>query len=525
MKKIALLLLSMPVLASLQHDDFVARILAYFEAYQVHFPQEKVYLHIDRPQYLSGDTLWLKAYCVEATGHQTDSSQKVLYVELIDINAHKIIDTHILKVLDGWSADNFVLSDSLKTGQYQLRAYTNWMRNFPEEFFFHQNISITNHADKTKPNPHLPTSTIQIQFFPEGGNLITNLPNRIAFKATNVYGQSVDIKGFILDNNQDTLQAIRSEHLGLGVFMLKPQIGKTYTAVVHYQEETQTFELPLAQSEGFVMMVNNQPDKVKVFVYHQEPIPQTGKLLLLAQQRGKVCYVAESSMADASFSVNIPIQKFSDDGIVHFTLFTENNVPVCERIVYVNLHKLLKINILADKAQYKPREKVTLQCQVSNTDGIPQEGNFSITVTDAQQMPEKAFTQDIRSYLLFSSDIQGFIENPAYYFDESNAQVTHHLDLLLMTQGWRRFVWKQVLADSLPTPAYTPEYALTLAGSFSRTYQDKIPKDVNLTLMLKDQFEQQILTQVPDLKTNTFKFDNVEYNGLTEIFLGITGKK
>lgn len=479
---LALILLSF----ALRDDDPARRITERFVRYQAAFPQEKVFLHLDRPYYSAGETIWYKAYLLDASTHEADSVSGVLYVELIDASARTVLQTRQLRAEAGYAAGDFALPDSLPAGPYQLRAYTNWMRNFPEEFFFTHDFRV---FDARPVETALPApGPVDLQFFPEGGQLTAGFDCRVAFKAIGPDGRGVDVTGTILANDRDTLTAFRSTNLGMGQFTIPVQAGQTYTAVLFNPDGTERrIPLPGVPAAGFGLAVHAfAKESIRVFVHNAAPQAASPReLVLLVQQRGVVCFVAKGNTGGRSFSVNVPRSKFPNDGIAHLTLFDDAGNPLAERLVFIRQKQELRVQVQPDKPRYKPREAVTLALTVTDREGKPATGNFSLAATDAGQVVAEPQAQTLVSYLLLSSDLHGAVEQPGRYFDPANSEAGVHLDLLMMTQGWRRFVWKEVLADSLPQPhsRFLFEQSLSVTGTVRRPNGKPFEKKVGLTLL------------------------------------------
>jgi TonB-dependent Receptor Plug Domain len=485
-------------------ETLTEKILAKLEKYRLSTPQEKIYLHFDKPYYMAGETMWFKGYLFDGITHKIDSVSRVLYVDLIDETQGKIIATRTLKC-DGSTHGDILLPDSLAEGMYQIRAYTNYMRNFSEEFFFRQEIKIWQGSVRNRlsdVNAQKMTEASDVQFFPEGGNSVLGLDSRIGFKSLNVLGKGVDIQGFVLENQKDTVVAFQSEHLGMGFFNYTPEAQKTYTAYVKQNDgKYRQFALPNAYEQGFTMAVDNltNKEKIKVYVTNNSPKPadKSSEIVVVAQQRGQLCFMAKGNETQKSFAVSIPKNKIPDDGIVQITLMNAKGEPVCERLIFNNQNKQISLKITPDKSDYKIREKVTVNLEATDAEGKPVEGNFSVAVTDANQVLSEPFQENLLSYLLLSSDasnlsmadyytaLRGNIEQPAYYFDKENTNAARHLDILMMTQGWRRFIWRELMADKIPKMDYFLETGLEITGKALRP-NGKVAENVTLTLLIKN---------------------------------------
>jgi hypothetical protein len=538
-------------------DDPIKLIVSQLEKWTNEHPQEKVYLQFDKPFYGIGDDIWFKGYITVGPKHQLSALSGALNVELID-DQDSVRQWIKLPVENGLAIGDFALADTLKEGNYRVRAYTNYMRNAGEEYYFEKNIAIGNAATNTvfttakysyTPLPsgqkvdanisylnldntpytgkevsysirlnnkqimkgkgvtddkgtlavtfinatpaavetgkivtnikiaekNTVTKTIafksnsgvvDVQFFPESGNLVNGVRSRVAFKAIGTNGLGVDIKGTVTDNNGVELAALTTRHLGMGYFALMPVSGKTYKATITFPDGSQkTVLLPAAVDNGYVLSVN-QPDTINLSVrVTASGSTNTKDAYLVAQSSGEVCYVARNAAGSLSFNALVPKKKFPS-GIAQFTLFSATGQPLNERIVFIQRDAdMLKLNISTDKTVTAPREKVTIKLNARNNSGQPVIGAFSASVIDESKVETNDNAETtILSQLLLTSDLKGYIEQPNYYFNKVNEQTQTDLDVLMMTQGYRRFAWKPLLTNQLPAAAYPAEKSLQVSG-------------------------------------------------------------
>jgi TonB-dependent Receptor Plug Domain len=513
------------------------KILLQLEKYRQNTPQEKLYLHFDKPYYMAGETMWFQGYLFDGIGHTIDSVSRVVYVDLVNETTGKIIANRTLRCIGSTHGD-IALPDTLEEGVYHVRAYTNYMRNFSEETFFNQDFKVWQGKNKSRLNADKVdklTQAADVQFFPEGGNAVVGLDCRIGYKALNILGKGVDIQGFVLDSGKDTVVAFQSEHLGMGVFNYTPEAQKTYTAYVKQNDgKYREFGLPNAYEKGFSMAVDNlsNKEKIKVFITNNSPKPadKAAELIVVAQQRGSLVFMAKGTDAQKGFSVSIPKNKILDDGIVQITLIDAQGEPRCERLVFSNQNKQLNLRVSSDKTTYKTREKVTVNLEATDSEGKPVEGNFSVAVTDGNQVLAEPNQENLLTYLLLSSDVnnlnggefysnlRGNVEQPAYYFDKNNENANRHLDILMMTQGWRRFVWRDLMANKFPKMDNFLETGLSVTGKALRP-NGKIADKVTLTMMLKNgKLNPQFQMGTTDSLGN-YGFYELDFNDSTQVFI------
>jgi hypothetical protein len=489
----AFLLLSFTAYFTTTNNDTLQKIVTKLEQYTIKTPQEKVYLHFDKPYYMAGETIWYAGYLFDAINHGIDSVSTVLYVDLIDPSVGKVLQSGTMKCQSGMTQGSFTLPDNLPQGTYQVRAYTNYMRNYDDSYFFKRDIKIW----QSKPNKATDTEYEQLakvadlQFFPEGGYLVSDVDCRVAFKAVNVAGHGIEAEGAIMENDTGLVCAFKAENLGMGMVNFIPKAGKIYTAKLKtavFDTKMATIALPQVQAVGYVLAVDNVSNKdfVRVVVINNTPkeAANAKSVTLLGHQRGRFCFGSAISEAKKTSIIRIPRSGIPDDGLVHLTLFDPDGKPLCERLIFAQQNKQINLKVTADKAMYKPREKVTLTVEATDTLGKPVEGAFSIAATDGSQVITTGNEQNIYTHLLMTSDLKGYIEEPASYFKKTDTKSLRALDILMMTQGWRRFDWANVVADKYPTLKYPIEQGLTIKGQVSRP-NGKISKNVSVTLMVK----------------------------------------
>lgn len=308
-----------------------------------------------------------------------------------------------------------------------------------------------------------------IQFFPEGGELITGVPTQIAFKAMGSNGLGVGVTGTVTDNTGNQLATLSSTHLGMGSFYLNTEPGKSYQANLIFKDGSRkTVPLPKPLSSGIsIQVVNTSSDVVNFKIVSNDAYFQENQgkgLYIVAQNGGRVYYAAQSKLQTQVTSAKIPAGKFPS-GIIQMTLFSSTGDPVSERMIFILHQQALKLSLKSDLPAYKVRQKVKMTISAKDsTQRIA--GDFSLSVVDQQKVPVDENTETtILSSLLLSSDLQGFVERPNYYFIQTDAKKRAELDILMLTQGYRRFSYQEILANRFPQTAYLPEQGITVSGS------------------------------------------------------------
>jgi len=518
---------------------FLNRAINSLDAYSVKNPVEKVYLQVDKNYYAAGDDIWFKAYLTMGSRHELSEISSVLNVELINNDKGLIEQSVKLPVVSGLTWGDFKLPDTLKEGLYTIRAYTKWMRNAGTEYFFDKTINVGNaimqnvltkkESKLIKQKQHSATQKIasdktDIQFFPESGSLVYGLASRVAFKAIGSDGLGKDIKGVVVDDQNHEIIQFSSRHLGMGVFNLLPVNGKTYKAIITLPDgSVNTIKLPLPSVSGYVLHIKDADSlTIEVKIEASRDLIQTNQgINLIAQSGNQVYYAAKSNSMSSSFFAIIPKNKFPS-GIVQFTLFSSNGEPLNERLVFIKNNDQLKLSIAAG-GNFSPRGKTRINFSAKNQQGQPVFGNFSVAVVDETKAPvNEAAESGIFSSLLLTSDIKGYIEQPGYYFAAANDHTNADLDILMLTQGYHRFEWKQILTSAAPPIVYQPEASLEITG-YLKTLSGKPVPNGKISLLSANQSF--FLRDTVSNSSGYFAFKNLQFKNSTRFVIQSKTKK
>ena len=288
--------------------------------------------------------------------------------------------------------------------------------------------------------PNKKGNPIQFGVFPEGGNLVTGIKSKLAFNAVNIDGFPLDVKGTLYENDKPLVE-FNSVHAGMGSFDLTPVAGKNYHIRLTEPETDSTFVLPEILPEWIAMNLAGRDKEYLDFIVSQSQGMPKSTVYLRGQMRGMVCCMAGGRL-NRELKIRIPLKEFPQQGIAEFTLFNENMFPVAERLVYIHPNKKLYIEVQPDKEKYETREKATLKIKVTDETGQPVQANLGVSVFDKLYQDARE-QENIQTRCFLSEQLKGRIYDPAYYFDERNKDRKDVLDLLLLTQGWRRYIWEE----------------------------------------------------------------------------------
>lgn len=449
--------------------------------------QEKVYVHTDNSTYFVGDTLWYKAYVVRADNLQPTNMSKLLYVELLTPDGYLVERQHVLVSAAGHTCGQFVLKDSLYSGYYEIRAYTRWQLNFnvtekdytsddrykfygaqaAKDFFrdyeglYSRVIPIYEKPKKEgdysyrymarRPKQHVQKekTLLQCRFYPEGGQLVQGVESNVAFEVTDNNGQQFDIEGKLSDG-----RSIRPSHMGRGTFTITPGASAA-TVTFDWNGKPVTFRLPKAQKQGAVISYDASTAKAKVRAAGVTPAAYA----ILC--RGKLVHFNTMNGA-GDIAID---QTQCPTGINEIIIYDSEAQPVASRLFFVNHHDYgtpVQVSLTASGDTIGKQSTLKPYAPVELTMTVPREerwiGTMSVAVRDAQTEDLGYDNGNIMTDMLLSSELKGFIANPAYYFVSDDAQHRSDLDLLMMVQGWRRY-------KRVETLRYEPEKNLTYEGT------------------------------------------------------------
>jgi hypothetical protein len=439
-----------------------AQLRSLFGDYSTSWVQEEIFVHCDKDLYLTGELCWFKLYCVDAVLHRPIGMSKLAYWELLDRTDKPVAQLKI-GLREGFGTGSYLLPESLSSGIYKIRCYTNWMKNFDAAFYFEKEITVINPHQFYDKDTLKKEHACSLRCYPEGGNLVNGIPSTVAFRVVNPDGKGVDAHGFVIDDLGDTVRMIRSVRMGIGRFVVTPQRGRSYRAIVMLSNgEKAVAELPKTDSGGFVMHLSDSGGgRLKIAVESGgEPVAgavaTTGGLVyLFVHTRGSVKIVQGNMLINNRASFVIDKSRLGD-GISHITIFDAGKRPVCERLFFKYPTGQLKVGVSSNKETYSSREKIDVTVNtMSDSGATPANLSMAVYKIDTLQAMDN---MNIENYLWLSADLPEAIESPAYYFDPSNPARDSAVDDLMLTQGWRRFNWEDILGGKKPVFSFLPEY-------------------------------------------------------------------
>ncbi len=483
------------------------------------YPQEKIHVQLDKSYYATGETIWFKAYLV--TGNVPSIISTNFYAELINERG-MVLQRKTMPIFQGSAASHFDLPDSMQFSKLYLRAYTSWMLNSDSSSLYIKPLNIIKAASAER-QPANPAS-FTLTFFPEGGDIIEDVQCRIAFKTNDQDGKPFPVSGIITGPSGKNLGSFKSSHNGMGYFSIILKAGEIYKAlwkdtsgITHETPlpavKTGTAALSINQGNGLLFFTLTRPENVTE--YFKEYV-------VVAQMHQETKYVAKINMkVKTSISAQIPTDSLPD-GIMQITVFNGMQVPVAERIVFINHgnYSFITDLHLAEK-NIKPRGKNVLQIDV----GGKFTSNLSVSVTDADLNVTGGSRENIFSQLLLTEDLRGYVYDPAYYFSSDEDSVKQQLDLVMMTNGWRRFNWEKLLANQWPVIKYPPDNYLSIAGKVFGIPESRL-LGKSLTGVLKGSANGgNSILFIPIDKDGSFKSDGNYFFDTVKLFYQVSADK
>ncbi|MDR3227214.1 MAG: TonB-dependent receptor plug domain-containing protein [Prevotellaceae bacterium] len=305
-----------------------------------------------------------------------------------------------------------------------------------------------------------------VSFFPEGGYLLEGASCGVTFKALNTNGLAETITGEIVDSDGAVVFNIETLHLGMGKFYLNVEKDKKYYAVCRNDKGLEKrFELPQAQKNTYSLKTNWVKDNLYVTVQKSADIETEKQLYILMHTRGITLYADKWNFSDRAIILN---KNDFQSGVLQILLLDSQLNPVSERLIFnINDKEKTNTEFKTNKNNYEAREKITAKVKITDADNTTIKGNFSVSVTDNSDSPADT-TISILSTLLLTSEIKGYVENPNFYFQNDNKTTTEALDILMQTQGWRRYNVPEILKGNYEQAEIDFEKGQKISGSVKK---------------------------------------------------------
>lgn len=472
-------------------------------------PQEKAYLHLDNTSYYQGDKIWFQCYVATAGTNRPTQLSRALHVELLNPGGN-VVDRRVLPIVDGRCNGNFSLTQlPFYSGFYEIRAYTKYMLNFGEQTIFSRTIPIFDkphdESDTAEKRMIRPRSTggkypvkrkfegrerrVNMRFYPEGGNLVEGLQQRVAFEITDADGHAIALAGRVCDKSGNVKAEFAAVHDGRGAFDITPAEGDR--ALIVADGKSYDFALPQVQTQGVSMRLDNlsSTDSLTVEVCKNAATPAIMLGAAVISNGALASYNILDLSDETPLRFAVDKRKLSP-GTARMLLIDPDGQIVADRIFFARTGPRASISVTTDKDEYEPYDSVRLDVALCDEAGAPLRSPLSISVRDGQD--EAAYGNDLRAELLLMSEIRGYVHRPSYYFEADDPARREALDLLLMVQGWRRYKWEWWSGTEPFDLKYLPEHGVEVHGQVLRYGTDKPMTDIHLSSILLKRGEEDI---------------------------------
>ncbi|MBO7570304.1 MAG: hypothetical protein J6T11_08165, partial [Bacteroidaceae bacterium] len=458
-----------------QQSEEATNVLSYIQKamnFNKVVPQEKVYLHFDNMGYFENETMWFKAYVTRTDNGRATDLSKVLYVELLNPSGD-VLKTQKYPIDSlGQSHGDMKLDTLFGSGFYEVRAYTRYMTNWgvnavfsrvfpifkaPKEEGKYDDLTIRemlykhrdpNNRDRTDSlylkamDEGIYTSdlmkTISVQFYPEGGNLIMGKRGRVAMLSVDDNGRPYQSEGFVTNEKGDVLASVQTDSLGRGLFELVPDSGQLTFQMRNLQKkekrQVQFFPLPNVKTEGCALTFDAIDENMLATLQCTDGL--CGHLLgYVLMHNGNISY-CDTVTASPLIEIALDRQK-QEEGVSQLTVFDSDGRIMAERLFFIcpKQNDADSIRVVAKTERLKPCGKVELELQAQPNAYLSFSAMDAETMTNGKQ-------GNMKTWMLLSSEVRGYIHNIDYYFESDDKEHRASADLLMMTQGWRRYDWR-----------------------------------------------------------------------------------
>jgi hypothetical protein len=449
--------------------------------YANEYGQERVYIQYDKSSYAPGETIWFKSYLMK--GILPADESKTFYTDFSDDKGN-LLSHNVSAILDGSSSGQFDIPADY-TGKFiHVKAYTKWMLNFDSAFLYQKDILILGKSQGTAAPKMIVEPTLV--FFPEGGDAVIGVMNKIAFKSNDQWGRPVKIKGAIYDKAGKIVDSIRILHDGMGFFYLNPQPGETYTA--KWKDESgksYITPLPAAKTDGISIQLNVNDTK-RIFTVSAPPSAADGlqSIYLIGTINQFQAFKVKKDISNGIASGIIPVQNLPS-GILTITVFDTAWNPLAERITYIK-NEEYKFDAELTVEHWGLNKRARNEIMITVPDSL--HTDFGVSITDAGIDSDSS--NNIISGLMLTSDIKGIVFNPAYYFSENNNAINQNLDLVMLTNGWRRFKWDDVVKNKMPVIKFKKDTSyLSLSGKVYGATASQLRDNASIILVVNQKNE------------------------------------
>lgn len=459
-------------------------------------PVEKIYVHTDTDDYFTGDTVWFKVYLTDSRSGRLIPSAENVYVNMIDEFGESNLKL-VLLCVNGHASGSFVIPESAKAGNYLLQAYTNYLFNFEPDSHFYKQLTISKISGSSRSISKSNSSgkmVAEVKFFPEGGVLLENANNVVAFRAVDRFGYGVDVSGKIKDEKGVEIATFSADYKGMGMLFLNPETGKSYFATIDgFPSFRYQFE-PVKEGAK-IQFVNHTSNEVIINIARNVQENHEEVFYIVNMYRGEVLFYQEFKMEGINQVLKFKSTSLKP-GINKLILLDKSFITVSERLLFSENNKSNSLFVEADKKVYDKRSKIMLKIADEKYNNDEDFSNLSVSIVHQLLVPEDGFSKNVLSNILIDSELKGFVDSSADLFKDTEISSETKLRLLMLTSD-RDYFW-----DYAPRKQeqlkFKRESGINLTGNAKNITTQKIMENGEITMAIQKDDEVAFLTNETD---------------------------
>ncbi|TNF45386.1 MAG: hypothetical protein EP310_01695 [Bacteroidetes bacterium] len=488
-------------------------------------PVEKIYIHTDAENYFTGDTVWFKIYLTDSRSGQLIPRAENVYVNLLDGSGTSVVQ-QIFLCVNGQASGSFYVSDKMKPGNYLMQAYTNYLFNFNPESHFYRQLTISRISGSSRASAKTDRATnmvADVAFMPEGGILLENTTNLVAFKAISKLGYGVNARGTVKDEKGTAVASFRTDYKGMGLLFLTPESGKSYYASIEgFPSFRHKFD---AVKDGIkIQLVNHTTKEAIVNITSNSEAFSGENFYLVNMHRGEVLFYQAFKMDDKN-----KVFKFENSslkpGINRLVLLDKTLKPLSERLLFSRTDIVNNLVVQTDKEVFGKRQKINVRINDELYRTSDDFSNLSVSVVHELVIPEYGFSKNILSQFLVDSELNGFVESSASLFADTELNSEAKLRLVMLTNGYASYFWNGA-PDKTTELKFKQEAGINLKGTAKNMLTGNVIANGEITLAIQKDSEVAFLTRQTDSLGN-FELPGLLFNDTATIHVQaktVTGK-
>lgn len=491
-------------------------------------PVEKIYLHTDKDFYFTDETIWFKTYLTDSRSGQLIPGAENIYINLIDEQGNRAIKTAVMSV-NGQSPGNIPLPGDLRPGNYLIEAFTDYLQNFDQDAFFYKPIQISRITTSGRASQNQQRFSrsqrmvADVSMMPEGGKLLANTSNIVAFKAINRDGYGVEAKGSVRDENGNVVVEFNTNYKGMGLFFFQPETGKSYSARINgFPSYNFRFDSLIVDEGVKIQVVNHTSNELIINVAGNSDKFNQQVFYLVNMHGGQVVFYQAFELEKQNHVLKFNSENLKG-GINRLVLLDSDLKPISERLIFSDNYEINDLQVNTDSILYQTRS--TLNLTIADEENLPdgEFSNLSVSVLHEDAINKFGRPQSILSSLLIDSELNGFVESSADYFSDNGMSSNTKLRLLMLTHGWSGYFWNSVPPAS-DTLQFQQKAGIDVQGTAINALTESPIEDGEITMIIEKDGEMAFLTQ-PTNEKGEFFFPGLLFSDTAKVYIQAKNEK